>query len=165
MKKDNDILARIDRRDGMTVPEGFFEEFASKMAAQLPDNPAAEQPRVYKPMTAWQRVRPFVYMAAMFAGIWCMLKMFTLMTPSAGVDLSVENNPVLTDALSDENFFYEHVVDQIPESETLDEMWEDSITVDDMMGAPDDWSEEEYPATETDEPGAADLSDPTERSI
>ena len=28
------------------------------------------------PVTKWQRVRPFVYMAAMFVGIWLMMKIF-----------------------------------------------------------------------------------------
>ena len=68
----------------------------------------------------------------MFAGIWCMLKMFTLMAPG-NVDLSVENNHVLTDALSDENFVYDYIIDDINSSELIDEMWDDSISIDDMV--------------------------------
>ncbi len=42
MKKNSDILIKAARRDGMTVPEGFFEDFAAKMSASLPVRPEAE---------------------------------------------------------------------------------------------------------------------------
>lgn len=130
--KDNNILDRIGRRDGMMVPEGFFEDFARRMQAELPENPDAENTRVLAPKTFWERVRPFVYMAAMFAGIWCMLKMFTLMSTSP-VDLSIDNNKILTEALSDDNFVYDHFIDEINQNEIFDEMYDDSIGVDDFI--------------------------------
>ena len=130
--KDNNISDRIGRRDGMTVPEGFFEDFARRMQAELPENPDAENTRVLAPKTFWERVRPFVYMAAMFAGIWCMLKMFTLMSTSP-VDLSIDNNKILTEALSDDNFVYDHFIDEINQNEIFDEMYDDSIGVDDFI--------------------------------
>lgn len=71
-------------------------------------------------------------MAAMFAGIWCMLKMFTLMSTSS-VDLSIDNNKILTEALSDDNFIYDHFIDEINQNEIFDEMYDDSIGVDDFM--------------------------------
>lgn len=130
--KDNNILDRIGRCDGMTVPEGFFEDFARRMQAELPENPDAENTRVLAPKTFWERVRPFVYMAAMFAGIWCMLKMFTLMSTSP-VDLSIDNNKILTEALSDDNFVYDHFIVEINQNEIFDEMYDDSIGVDDFI--------------------------------
>lgn len=133
MRKESDILERAGRRDGMTVPEGFFESFAEEMAGRLPENPEAERPVVLRPKTTWQRLRPYVYMAAMFAGIWCMLKMFTMMTPSAGVDLSIDNNKVLSSALSDEHFIYDYINDDISSREVWEEMYEDSIDVEEVI--------------------------------
>lgn len=130
--KDNNILDKIGRRDRLAVPEGFFEDFARRMQAELPENPDAENTRVLAPKTFWERVRPFVYMAAMFAGIWCMLKMFTLMSTSP-VDLSIDNNKILTEALSDDNFVYDHFIDEINQNEIFDEMYDDSIGVDDFI--------------------------------
>lgn len=133
MKEDKDILTRAGRRDGMTVPEGFFNDFALKMEASLPERPEVETRQTIMPAkTVWERIRPYVYMAAMFGGIWCMLKMFTMMMPT-GVDLSIENNRVITEALSDENFVYDYIVDDLNNHMLLDEMYEDSISVDDMM--------------------------------
>ena len=131
MKKGDDILKKINRTDGMTVPEGFFEDFAAKMEAMLPERPEAEQPRRIEHRTTWQRVRPYVYMAAMFAGIWCMLKMFTMMGPG-NIDLSIDKNHILTDALSDDNFVYEYIIDDLNDSELFDEMYNDSISVEDF---------------------------------
>ena len=86
-EKKSDILTSINRRDGMTVPDGFFESFAERMASELPSRPEAEvTPVASRPKTLWGSIRPYVYMAAMFAGIWCMLKMFTMMNPG-DVDL------------------------------------------------------------------------------
>ena len=135
MKQDNDILSKADRRDGLTVPEGFFDQFVAKMAASLPENPAAEKPGpVVLKRSVWSRIRPYVYMAAMFAGIWCMLKMFTLMAPG-NVDLSIEKNEVLTNALSDDNFIYDYILDDVSYREVMDEMYDDSVSVDDLVPA------------------------------
>jgi hypothetical protein len=73
MKEDKDILSRINRRDGMTVPDGWFDDFASRMADSLPERPALENASPAPvSRTIWERIRPYVYMAAMFAGVWCM---------------------------------------------------------------------------------------------
>lgn len=134
MKQDNDILSKIGHRDGITVPDGFFEQFVEKMASSLPENPEAEHPVKVMPRSVWGRLRPYIYMAAMFAGIWCMLKMFTLMSPS-NVDLSIENNQAITEALSDDNFVFDYIVDDISDREIMDEMYDDSVAIEDLYPA------------------------------
>ena len=32
-----DILTKAARNDGMTVPDGYFDDFAARMAASLPE--------------------------------------------------------------------------------------------------------------------------------
>lgn len=59
----------------MTVPEGYFDGLTAQIMSRLPEQPAVVQP---KRRTPWQIIRPYVYMAAMFAGIWLMMNMFTL---------------------------------------------------------------------------------------
>ena len=34
----------------------------------------------------WQRIKPLVYMAAMFAGVWCMIQVFSNFTNSGNLD-------------------------------------------------------------------------------
>ena len=82
---------RLDRPghpDGMTVPDGYFERFADSMSEKLPVNALEQRPaEELKPRTTWMKLRPFVYMAAMFAGIGGTMKMFTMLQQSPA-DLS-----------------------------------------------------------------------------
>lgn len=68
----NNILSRIGKDAGFTVPEGYFDSFTSSMESKLPEQEVHPIPQA----TKWQKVRPFIYMAAMFVGIWLMMKIF-----------------------------------------------------------------------------------------
>jgi hypothetical protein len=67
-------------------------------------------------------------MAAMFGGVWCMLKMFTLMSSTEG-DLSINGNTVLANAVSNEQFVEDYVIDDVSNWDIYDYMLEDSIDV------------------------------------
>lgn len=135
MTKDSksQIIEEITARgDGMTVPEGYFDDFAARMARQLPfreelDVPVAERkaPR----NTTWMRVRPYVYMAAMFAGAWCLIKMFTLMSPTAA-DVSIDNYPALSLALEDDQFVDEYVIDGVSTYDIMEDSYMNSLGID-----------------------------------
>ncbi|MDE6351639.1 MAG: hypothetical protein K2K88_00645, partial [Muribaculaceae bacterium] len=75
MNNPNDILTKIGRNDGMTVPKGYFEDFISSMQQSLPE---IEQPKPEKGNPVWLKIRPSVYFSAMFAGIYCMMKLFDM---------------------------------------------------------------------------------------
>ena len=61
-----EIWQKIDRRTGLTEPdEAYFEQFASRIMEQLPE---MEQPKA-QPVSLWTRLQPWIYMAAMFAGV------------------------------------------------------------------------------------------------
>lgn len=101
MKEIKEILPDCTHGDGLKVPEGYFEDFADRLSKSLPDRPELKEPTIVKPRTMWQHARPYVYLAAMFAGVWCMLKMFTMMTQSSS-EISFENDPILSEAGSNE---------------------------------------------------------------
>lgn len=86
MDPNSRILDQAGRNAGYKVPEDYFAGFRRKMIDRLPEKPQreAEKPSV------WTRVKPYLYMAAMFAGIWGMMKMFHMITSS---DLSLDNPP------------------------------------------------------------------------
>ncbi len=126
MKDDKDILTRLAHRDGMTVPPGYFEHLTERIASSLPARPElAEMAGPVRHRTLWQRVRPYVYMAAMFMGVWCMLKMFSLM--SSPVATPLESNPVMAEAFSNDTFMNEYVIDDLSQWDIYDEMMEDGI--------------------------------------
>ncbi len=107
MGKEEKLLKHAGRHAGMKVPDGYFEEFVGKMMTALPDYPKKPEVPV---LSMWQRVKPYVYMAAMFAGIWCMMKMFHIASQnSSSADLDNPPQSVVL-ALDDSetfDYFYE----------------------------------------------------------
>lgn len=65
MKEENELRKKYGAPSPFTVPEGYFENLAGKVMEQLPEKESQPQPEV----TMWERVRPWVYMAAMFCGL------------------------------------------------------------------------------------------------
>jgi hypothetical protein len=83
---DSTILKKYGKDPGFKVPENYFDDFNKRMAEMLPD--VEITPIDVKP-TMWQRVKPFAYLAAMFAGVWCMMSVFSHFTGPASTLNSV----------------------------------------------------------------------------
>lgn len=73
MKQEDRLREIVGKREPYKVPEGYFDSFRSDVLKNLPSYPEKPQPQK---TSVWHRVRPYIYMAAMFAGIWCMMKIF-----------------------------------------------------------------------------------------
>lgn len=132
MNEDKNILDKINRKSGMTVPDNYFADFAEKMMQQLPEK---QEPIIAKPPTLWQRVRTYVYLAAMFAGIWCMVKMVNLMgssTPGTPASFA-QSEQILAQALEDETFIDEYCYDAVDEYGVLESMYEDGYNTNDLV--------------------------------
>lgn len=96
MKFEDRLEHKLGRDTGFRVPEGYFQQMQTEVAANLPLREEIRPAR----LSRWHRVRPYVYLAAMFAGIWCMMKMFHTMSGERPLDL--ENPPALVaQALAD----------------------------------------------------------------
>ena len=72
MSKKNIKLDETIKVNPFKVPDGYFEGLTDNIMSHLPER-VEENP---KPATFWQRVQPWVYMAAMFAGIALMVRLF-----------------------------------------------------------------------------------------
>ena len=120
------------RKMGMTVPEGYFESFADKMMAQIPQ----EEPMVVElpRRTFWQTVRPYVYMAAMFAGIWLMMNMFTLFSPVNNVPTSSSSQMLLADVTSSqsESYFTDYM-SSMSEYDLYDDLYDAGFDIPDTF--------------------------------
>lgn len=131
MKHDNDILSKVDHKDGMTVPQDYFANFVKHMDEVLPDRPELSDTRIELPRTFWQRVRPYAYMAAMFAGVWCMLKMFTMLTSSSPQPL--ETNPIMAEAFSNDTFVNEYVIPDINQWDLYDDLMDEGFSPEGLL--------------------------------
>ena len=82
-QEDSTILKKYGKDPGFKVPENYFEDFNRRMADMLPD--VEITPVDIKP-TMWQRLKPLAYLAAMFAGVWCMMSVFNHFTDTSNLN-------------------------------------------------------------------------------
>lgn len=132
MKDDKNILDKVDRKSGMTTPDNYFADFAEKMIQSLPEK---KEPIITQPVTTWQRIRPFVYLVAMFAGVWCMVKMVNLITSNPASGLSQSTEQIVAEAIQDESFIEEYCYEDFSEYTILETMYEEGYDVDEITGA------------------------------
>ena len=121
MKEELDILSKLGKDSGFKVPENYFADFNKKMMESLPEPVLTPQ---VKP-SLWVRVRPYVYMAAMFAGIWCMMHVFNDMS---GVSSTKSQIQAIVNGLDDEKN-----IDDLMLQESLNEY--DVLTYEDSVDA------------------------------
>ena len=107
----------------MTVPEGYFDDFARRMEQSLPEMEWESQPAVL-PKTLWQKVRPYVYLAAMFAGVWAMMNMVDFFRPGS-TGLSIESNPVITAAVSNDYYIDNYLISEgsLDDDDLMDDLY------------------------------------------
>ena len=70
-------------------------------------------------------------MAAMFLGVWCMMKMFDFMRPSSS-NMTIETNPGITAAINNDAFFNDYVVPTLDDSALLDDLYEEGFEASDF---------------------------------
>ena len=66
MKEEDTILRKVGTDNPFRVPEGYFEQFSDSLMSHLPEQETSTL--VVKEPSLWDKVKPWVYMAAMFAG-------------------------------------------------------------------------------------------------
>ena len=66
MKEEDNILKKAGTGNVFHVPEGYFENLTSEIMNRLPEKERLAFEK--KESTMWERVKPWVYMAAMFVG-------------------------------------------------------------------------------------------------
>lgn len=82
MKEEDSILRKVGTKNAFRVPDGYFENLTSEVMSRLPEKETViAQPQ--EP-TMWVRMRPWLYMAAMFIGAALIIRVASSgRTPSA----------------------------------------------------------------------------------
>lgn len=88
MRQEDQLKGKYGTDTGFSVPEGYFDELRVQVMQKLPPYP--DSPK-YVELSLWQRLKPYVYLAAMFAGIWLMMNVFHHVSGYGA--LSLENPP------------------------------------------------------------------------
>ena len=73
MGKEDNLLRKVGTGNPFRVPDQYFEDFTQELLNKLPEKePMTSMPEI----TLWQRVKPWIYMTAMFCGIMLSVKIF-----------------------------------------------------------------------------------------
>lgn len=70
MKEDKNLKEKIGKKNPFNVPENYFESIIPEIMNKLPEK---ETPEVVE-ISLWERVKPWVYMVAMFCGLMFSLR-------------------------------------------------------------------------------------------
>ncbi len=133
MGKEDKLISRFGQKTGMKVPEGYFDEFVASTLAKLPEYP--ERPKVM-PLSRWQRIKPYVYMAAMFAGIWCMMKMFHIASENAQ-SADLDNPPQSVVLAMDDSDTYRYFYESTAPADDMNEFILEAEVTDDYASISD----------------------------
>lgn len=99
MKDDKDLMARCGKERPFKVPEGYFEHFHEQFINNLTEKGLASVPTEQGPVTFMMRIKPLLYMAAMFAGIIFMVQGIMYVKES---HLTTDNIVAFEDVYTDE---------------------------------------------------------------
>lgn len=116
-KEETDLLKRCGTENPFTVPEGYFERFTEQLIEKLPEREAQPAPQ----LTLWTRVKPWVYMAAMFCGLMLSVRMFVgekqSQSPAASETTDFTEvpdeyiDPIVNQTMMDDYTLYQYLTD------------------------------------------------------
>lgn len=121
MKEDTELKNRIGKENPFKVPEGYFENIVPEIMKQLPEAKVQESSEI----SMWEKVKPWVYMVAMFCGLMFGLRVMMMDKPlsrdtiSSNVSMTdtVQGipdeyiDPILDQAMMDDYTLYMYLTD------------------------------------------------------
>lgn len=121
MKEDTELKNRLGKENPFKVPEGYFENVIPEIMKQLPEIEEQGQEEV----TLWERVKPWVYMVAMFCGLMFGVRVMmmdnSVQTDNNIVSVSMNDTlqnipdeyiePILDQAMMDDYTLYMYLTD------------------------------------------------------
>ena len=115
MKTEQNNLDRLKGKNPFTVPEGYMEGLTANIMSQLPEREPEEE---VKKVSLMDRVRPWLYMAAVFAGLGLFFKVLvgpedkTAKTDSLLVKTEVSPNTVSALQAAEDEEYLEYLEEQ-----------------------------------------------------
>ena len=87
MKEEDNILKKVGKENVFRVPDGYFENLTSEVMNRLPEKERLAFEK--KESTMWERVKPWVYMAAMFVGAALIIRVASSDNKQVADDIAV----------------------------------------------------------------------------
>ena len=99
MKEEDILLKKLGKENSFKVPDGYFENLTSEVMNKLPE----KEKVVFKEesVSTWTRLKPLLYMAAMFVGAALIIRVASSDRKSVA-DIDVAATEIETEVVSDE---------------------------------------------------------------
>ncbi|MDR0973575.1 MAG: hypothetical protein LBM61_06280 [Prevotellaceae bacterium] len=111
MKEEDQILRKVGTENPFTVPDGYFEHLTSDVMGHLPERNETE---ILQPVriTMWTRLKPYIYLAAMFVGAALIIRIASTptVTPTTMND-SIAEITELIGGMEDESIISDEYLD------------------------------------------------------
>lgn len=78
MKEENKLIEKVGKDNPFTLPEGYFDKLSDELMNKVPEKPEPEFKM--RPVTTWDRLKLYVYLAAMFVGAAVIIKVLNYRT-------------------------------------------------------------------------------------
>ena len=121
MKEEDILRKRFEGKEPFKVPEHFFENFTAELMDKLPEQ--EEKPELK--ITPWTRIKPWIYMAAMFTGLLFTVRLFVGAPHQGKTDTPImasvddvsdeEMNDIVSRTFMDDYSIYEYLTDAAEE--------------------------------------------------
>lgn len=99
MKEEDNILKKVGKENVFRVPDGYFENLTSEVMSRLPEK---EPPAfIKKEPTKWERIKPWLYMTAMFVGAALIIRVASADRTPATDQIAMDDTET-TEVVSDE---------------------------------------------------------------
>lgn len=99
MKEEDILLKKLGKENSFKVPEGYFENLTSEVMNKLPEKEKVTLKE--EPVSTWTRLKPLLYMAAMFVGAALIIRVASSDRKSVA-DIDVAATEIETEVISDE---------------------------------------------------------------
>ncbi len=128
METNKNNLPESLKENPFKIPENYFEDFTERMMSQLPD----KEFKMSEKVTMWQKVKPLVYMAAMFIGMFFTIQLFvnkstnnnqSQSTKFVDIDKHLQNDKYWNTVQVSEEEFYKYLEDQLAEDGYYDYLY------------------------------------------
>ncbi len=137
MKTNIKKLEEIRKENPFKVPENYFEHFNREIMNCLPEKDFVA-PRT---VSLWDKVKPWVYMAAMFLGLYFTIQFLTTKTGTQQNPAAALQQPLIapqagqywSNASVTEDEFYQYLEDQLVEDKYYDYIYEEMYIATDML--------------------------------
>ena len=113
MEKENNKLDELMNRQPFRVPEGYFEGFTDDFISRLPEKSVSEA----KKISLYDRVKPWLYMAALFVGAIIIFNIYNSSNTSADANNGMAKTTNVTE--TDDAEFLEYIEDMYTDKYAL----------------------------------------------